>query len=444
MCKAGKVVDVDENRSVWLAGKAPWEPLPPLSGDEVADVAVVGGGFTGVSTAWHLARRFPERRVVLLEARTLATGASGRNGGLLLNWVNGVDARDPAEAKRIYDATQEGVAVVDEMIRENGLAVRMRRDGTFDAFTDARRAEAARPKVAELQAAGVPIRWMDRDETTSLVALEGVQGGIFDPNTGQIDGVDLVRGMRPVLQKLGVGVYEGTPVTRIEEGEPVTLTTPGGVVRAKAVVLGTNAYTPGLGFFRGGVLALHSHVIATEPLPKERWDAIGWHASAGFVDDLDRIAYASMTPDGRLVFGGGSNAAYDYRFGGSPTWEGPADAAFAAVHARLCGYLPKARDVAITHRWTGAVAPTMSRVCTMGVTGRHRNVYYALGYSGHGITLANLAGKVLADVYAGTDERWRGLPFYQQRLLWIPPEPFRWIGYQVFTRLTGKSPRRSL
>jgi gamma-glutamylputrescine oxidase len=444
MCKAGRVVTVDENRSVWLAGKEPWEPRPALSGDVVADVAIVGGGFTGVSTAWHLARRYPDKRVVLLEARTLANGASGRNGGLLLNWVNGVDARDPVEAKRIYDATQEGMAVVDEMIRENGLSVRMRRDGTFDAFTSEARAEAARPKIADLQAAGVPIRWMDAGETARLVTLRGVHGGVFDPNTGQIDGVDLVRGMRPVLERLGVSVYEGTPVTRIEEGRTIAITTPGGTVRADAVVIGTNAYTPAIGLFRSGVLAMHSHVIATEPLPRERWDAIGWHASAGFVDDLDRIAYASMTPDGRLVFGGGSNAAYDYRFGGGANWEGSADAAFAAVHARLLGYLPGAEGVAITHRWTGAIAPTMSRVCTMGVRGDHRNVYYALGYSGHGITLANLAGKVLTDLYGDCDERWRGLPFFQQRLLWIPPEPFRWVGYQVFTRLTGKSPRRSL
>ncbi len=151
-----------------------------------------------------------------------------------------------------------------------------------------------------------------------------------------------------------------------------------------------------------------------------------------------------MTRSGRLVFGGGSNQAYSYMFGSSPRFEGNADASFEAVHQRLLKYLPRAARVKITHRWTGTVALTLSRVCAMGVMGTHKNVYYALGYSGHGITLANLAGRVLADIYAGTDEPWRDLPFYAQRMLYVPPEPFRWIGYHVYSALTGRSPRRAL
>jgi len=117
---------------------------------------------------------------------------------------------------------------------------------------------------------------------------------------------------------------------------------------------------------------------------------------------------------------------------------------FAAIEATLHRYLPGTREVRIAHRWTGPIALTMSRVCTMGVRGKHENVYFALGYSGHGITLSNLAGQVLTDIYAGDDARWRGLPFYQQELLFVPPEPFRWVGYHAYTKLTGRSPRRSL
>ena len=213
-------------------------------------------------------------------------------------------------------------------------------------------------------------------------------------------------------------------------------------MRAKAIVLATNAYTPALGYFRGGLCPLHSHVIATEPLSAEKWAELGWTDVAGFSDDLDRIAYASLTRTGSLVFGGGSNAAYGYQYGGGTSWTGSAD--FAAVHGRMLSYLPGAAEVKIAHRWTGPIALTLSRVCTMGVRGAHKNVYYSLGYSGHGITLANLAGRVLTDIYSGDDAQWRDLPFYQQRLLWMPPDPFRWAGYHVFTRLTGKSPRRKL
>jgi glycine/D-amino acid oxidase-like deaminating enzyme len=142
------------------------------------------------------------------------------------------------------------------------------------------------------------------------------------------------------------------------------------------------------------------------------------------------------------VFGGGSNQAYAYQFGGTTAYQGSAERGFRAVHRRLLAYLPALEGVRVAHRWTGAVAPTFSRLCTMGVTGRSRNVYYALGYSGHGIVLANLAGRVLADLYAGEGGRWEGLPFYEQKLPSLPPEPFRWLGYHAYTAITGRSPRR--
>jgi len=435
----------DDNRSLWCAGKPPYEALPALAGDLDVDVAIVGGGFTGVSTALHIARRFPERQVALLEAKVLANGASGRNGGLMLNWVHGVPTGDVEEARRIYDVTRSAIDLIESVVQEHGLAVAYRRDGCFEAFTDPGRADEAAALVERLRAVGLPLRFLQGKELDSKLRLHGVHGAIFDPTAGQIDGLALVRGLRPVLLSLGVGIFEHTPVLSIEEGRTVRLRTPHGEVRAKAIVLGTNAYTPALGYFRGGIFPLHSHLVATEPLSAETWREIGWGPDvAGFSDDLDRLAYGSMTAGGALVFGGGSNAAYDYRYGSGTRWTGSAEPAFEAIRRRLVGYLPRAKDVRIAHRWSGPVALTMTRVCTMGVRGEHRNVYFALGYSGHGITLANLAGRVLCDIYSDDEVRWRGLPFYEQKLRYIPPEPFRWVGYHVYTALTGRSPRRGL
>jgi glycine/D-amino acid oxidase-like deaminating enzyme len=436
----------DDNQAVWVAGKPAYEPSGSLMSDTSADVAVIGGGFTGVSTAYHLKRRFPERRVVLLEAKVLANGASGRNGGLMLNWVNGVHSNDPEQAKRIYDVTCSGIDLIEEIIRAHGLSVAYRRTGCLEAFTDARRADAAAAEVERLRAAGLPLEFLDARALSDRVELAGAAGAVLDPTAGQIDGVDLVRGMKQVLLGLGVEIYEHTPVLRIEEGRVVVLRTPDAQVRADAIVLGTNAYTPALGYFGAGIVPLLSHLVATEPLDRDAWRDIGWRGDvAGFSDDLDRLAYGGLTARGELVFGGGSNAAYSYLFG-SRTMQPVATAApsFEAIQRRMLAYLPRAEHVRIRHRWSGPVALTMSRVCTMGVRGEHRNVYFALGYSGHGITLANLAGRVLCDIYSHDDARWRGLPFYQQRLLYVPPEPMRWLGYQVYTRLTGRSPRRSL
>ncbi len=434
--------EIDENRSVWAAGKPPYEPQPKLEGDLVCDVAIIGGGFTGVSTAWHLSELLPHKSVALLEAKVLANGASGRNGGLMLNWVNGVETTDTERAKLVYDATREGIDIVERIIRDNALPVRFRRDGTNEIFTDPARAEQGARDVERLSKAGVPLRFLSASELREHLQLQGACGAIHDPTAGQIDGVAFIRAQLPLLLGRGVRICENTPVLGVEEGKTITLRTPHGTVRAGAVVLATNAYTPRLGYFKRGIVPLHSHAIATEPLDEATWSELGWRQGAGFSDDLDRVAYASLTKDGELVFGGGSNAAYDYVYGSRTRFDRPADKGYAAVHARFLEYFPKAKSVRIAHRWTGTVAVTMSRVCTMGVMGEHRNIYYAVGFSGHGITLANLAGRVLTDLYVGADERWRAQPFYQQKLLYIPPEPLRWAGYHAFTKLTGKSPRR--
>jgi glycine/D-amino acid oxidase-like deaminating enzyme len=255
--------------------------------------------------------------------------------------------------------------------------------------------------------------------------------------------VDYLRAQKRLLLDRGVRIYENTPVLSIREGKTIELSTPSGTAKASAIVLATNAYTPSLGYFRHGLVPLHSHAIATEPLSPETLERIGWGNLAGFSDDLDRIAYASLSPDGSLVFGGGSNAAYSYTFGSRARFRGDAERSFLAVQRQLLKYFPKARDVRIAHRWTGPVALTMSRVPTMGVMGEHRNVYYAVGFSGHGVVLANLAGRVLCDIYSDDDQRWRALPFYGQKLLYVPPEPLRWLGYHFYTTFTGKSPRRS-
>lgn len=436
MALAVRPEDFDENVSAWARGKPPDTPGAPLRGARTLDVAIIGGGFTGCAVARTLAARHPGLGIGLLEACSLGNGASGRNGGMVLNWVNGHASEDPDELNRVFSVTKSGIDLVAERAPEGAF----QRGGCLEVYTSPARAEKAARRAAFLQQAGIPVRWLDRAELGERLRLRGAEGALLDPTAGVLDGVAFLRAERPRLLAAGVEVFEGTPVERVDVGRPHRLSTPEGEVRAPVLVLATNAWTPKLGFFRDGILPLHSHVRATGPLSAEQRAAMGWSEVGAFSDDMDRISYASLSPSAGLLFGGGSNASYAYPYGGPTVFPGDRAPGLQAVEARLRAYLPEVPPTPI--HWTGTLGVTLSRVCTMGRM--EPGILYALGFSGHGVALGNLAGEVLADLHDKEDGRWIGLPFYQQRLLPIPPEPFRWLGYQVFTRLTGRSPRRSL
>ncbi|MFQ3630747.1 NAD(P)/FAD-dependent oxidoreductase [Roseiflexus sp.] len=437
-------LEFDETQSIWHAGTPDYQPRAPLARTISVDLAIIGGGFTGVSTAYHVSQRFPQHRIVLLEATSLANGASGRNGGLALNWINGIDTDDPDLTRKVYDLTSAGLQTIRTLIERHRLSVDHRFDGTLTLYTSSARAEAAHAEAEYLRELGIPVRFLPSGELVAHFDARGVYGATFEPDTGQINGAQFVRSLRPILEERGVAIYEQTPVLRIQTGRIIRLTTPQGEVYAPAVVLATNGYTNKLGLFRDALFPLHSSVFATAPLTPEQQQTLGWRAFAGFADDLDRISYGALTCTGHLVFGGGSNQSYAYLFNNRtrlPPESALARRAQAAIAQTLAGYFPAISDIPVARRWSGVLGITLNRQPLWGRWGEYRNIYYALGYSGHGITLANLAGEFIADLYGGDDSRWRWLPFYQSRYPPIPPEPFRWLGYQAFTRLTGRSPR---
>jgi glycine/D-amino acid oxidase-like deaminating enzyme len=428
----------DTNQSVWVAESEPATPVAALAARVTTDVAIIGGGFTGVSTALHLRALRPELGIALLEAGLLGQGASGRNGGQALHWINGVSPKNDEELLRLHAVTGIGIDIAEQLARAHAPHS-FRRAGALEVFTDAKRAEEAHARAERWSAAGVPAEFIARQK----LGIGGAHGAVRNPLAGRLNGYALLQALRPVLLARGIALYEHTRVTCVRGGDEVALETPRGEVRAKTLVLATNGYTPALGFFKNGVLPLHSHVLATATVDDAAWQRLAWGAWDGFSDDLDRIAYAMRTPGGRLLLGGGGNPAYSYHYGSRVVTTPEAIARSQPFMQRILHrYFPAAAHVPIEHRWSGVLGITLDRQCSIGRGQVGPNVLHALGYSGHGVSLALLAGKVLADLYVGNDAPWRDLPFHNKRLLPIPPEPLRWAGYQVFTRLTGRSPRK--
>lgn len=425
----------------WVeAGDAPRRP--PLSGEIQADVAVIGAGLTGTSAAWHLALRRPDLRVVVLEAGRIGGGASGRSGGQVLHWINGADPEGEDETRRQWAVTEAAIDLVEALHRDHGVRAGFLRDGSLEVFTHPGRAEGAAAWAEKVSGWGIPLRFIPPSELPERLRFQGAAGAVLDPRAGRVNSLLLARGMADLAEAQGVDLYEGTPALGITEGPTHEITTPAGRVRAPALILATNGYSHKLGYFKSGVFPLHSHMIATEPLDEAQRGALGWGSLAAFNDDMDRIAYGTVSPGGRLLFGGGSNAAYAYRYGGPTEWTG-GDAGHRAVHRHLARRLPEIAERPFPHQWTGTLGITLTRLYGVGVMGDHRNVYYALGYSGHGVALATLSGRMLADLYCGEGDQWADLPCWMHRPGGIPPDPLRWLGYHVFTALTGRSPRKA-
>ena len=190
-------LEIDDNRSLWVAQAGDYTPTAPLKQTIDVDLAIIGGGFTGVSTAYHFSERYPEKRVALLEAKSLANGASGRNGGMMLNWLALTGDYGDELTARIYNTTHAGIQTIESIIAQHKLDVSYRVDGTVTVYTDAQRAEAAHEEVEYYQSLGIPEEFYDLAALKAKLRMEGVYGAVFDPNSGQINGAQLVRGLRP-------------------------------------------------------------------------------------------------------------------------------------------------------------------------------------------------------------------------------------------------------
>ena len=405
------------------------EPLrAPLRGDAKADVAIIGGGFTGLATAIAIARRQPGRRVVVLEGARCGYGASGRNGGFADVAYTGFPAfaraHGPEAARRVYDVIASGLRAIERFVADDGVACDLEHNGSIRmAATDAQRA-VLEAEQAGLAAMGVPARLVDGAELRTLVNTVRFHSALVAGDTAILNPAKLARGMARVAESLGVGIHEATRVLRVEPGRPIGIPTEHGRVEAAQAVLATNGYTPQLGVFRTRLLPLCNYVVATEPLSPAQWDAIGWTGRQGLSDARVQFMYLRPTADGRIV-AGGEMAPY---FEDSRPSSGNYAPAIEKLKRSLVETFPALEGVRFSHAWGGTMAFTRDFTPRIGPLGDDGNLFFGLGYCGEGVVMSQVAGRILAGFVAGEAAEFAGLPFVGGVPPWIGFEPLRSIG----------------
>ena len=419
------------SRSFWLESCGDdLAPRPAPGGDLTVDVAIVGGGLTGLWAAHALRAAAPDCRIAVLEARVCGFGASGRNGGWCsalfpasLDQLARIGDRDGAVAQ--YRAMIDTVDEVGRTASLLGIDCDWSHGGTLTVATNPAHVGRIRDGVTEMRRWGfeeADVRWLTPAETMERVRLHGSVGAAFTPHCAALHPAKLVRGLARAVEDAGVQVYEGTRVERIEPG---VVGTDHGTVRAATVLRCTEGYTPGLPGHGRDVVPIYSMMIATEPLPEEMWERIGLAARETFTDGRHLLVYGQRTADGRLAFGG---RGAPYHFGSAVKDGYDRDDGVAAELTRvLHQLLPVTRDATITHHWGGPLAVPRDWCASVGLD-RSTGLGWAGGYVGDGVSTTNLAGRTLADLVLGRDTDLTRLPWVGHRSPTWEPEPLRWIG----------------
>ena len=420
---------------------APGDPLP---GDAQADVAIVGAGFTGLWTAYYLARRDPSLRIVVCERDIAGFGASGRNGGWCsalfpasLAKLTRMASRDAAVAmQRAMYATVDEVGAV---AAAEGIDCHWAKGGTVMLARSRAQLERAKSEVDEAHEFGFgdeDLRLLGAAEARELAGATGVLGGTYAPHCAAIHPARLARGLLEVVRRAGVSVYERTPVLRIEPGRLVTAS---GTVRARHVVRATEGYTAGLPGYRRAVAPVYSLMIATEPLPPAVWEEIGLAGRPTFNDLRHLIIYGQRTADDRFAFGG-RGAPYHLGSAVRPSYD-QVPGVFAALRRTLAELFPALGDARVTHHWGGPIGIPRDWCASVGLD-RSTGIGWAGGYVGDGVSTTNLAGRTLADLITGTDSELTRLPWVGHRSPDWEPEPLRWLGLNAGLQVMSLADRQ--
>ena len=421
------------NRSYWLdAIGHELTPRPPLQGSIDVDVAILGAGFTGLWTAWYLLERDPSLKVAVVEQAIAGFGASGRNGGATsasfpysLGRLEKDFGREAARATHfaMKDSLEEILRVADEQ----GIDAHQHRGGSMRFARAPHQLKAVDSTLETYRTLGLDdhVEALSGDEIRRKVNVSDVIRGYNNPSGAVIQPARLARGLADAVERAGATIYEDTRVLDWSPGQHPKLMTTRGDVRARAIVLAGEAYLSQLPKTRRAVAPFHSLMTVTEPLSDAQWAEIGWENRETIGTTQYNVNYHQRTADGRIAFGG-LGAPYFFGSNIRDIWN-PDHPVFVKLRQLAVEWFPVLRDVTFTHAWGGPFGMPRDRMPSMTFD-EANGIAWSRGYTGQGVTTANLAGRVLANLITRTDSDLLNLPPVNHRSPDWEPEPLRWTG----------------
>ncbi|HEY7483713.1 MAG TPA: FAD-dependent oxidoreductase [Streptosporangiaceae bacterium] len=435
--------------SYWLDPSLPVnaalpEPAAALVGDTVCDLAVVGGGYTGLWTALLAKERDPSRDVVLIEADRVGGAASGRNGGfcaasLTHGLGNGLE-RWPAEMETLERLGRENLDAIEKAVARYGMDCDFERTGELRVATAGWQVAGLTEEVAAAERLGRDVVLLDEDAVRAEVRSPTYLGGVWDRlGVAMVHPAKLAWGLRAACAALGVRLHERTPVIAVDQdGGRLGLRTPYGTVTAPRVALGTGAYPSLLRRLRQFVVPVYDYVLATEPLTPAQLDAVGWRHRQGVGDSGNQFHYYRLTADNRIVWGG-YDAIYHYGNGLRAELERRPET-FEMLARHFFATFPQLEGVRFSHAWAGVI-DTCSRFCAFFGTAYGGRLAYAAGYTGLGVGATRFGADVMLDLLSGAATERTRLRMVRSKPWPFPPEPLRYGVIQLTRRSLARADR---
>lgn len=407
-----------------------------LNGTFDVDVAIVGGGYTGLSTAYHLLNDEPGLRVAVLEAERIGFGASGRNAGFVMTLFGSslplMKLLHGAERVRIaHDYMVSAISMLESTIQDNSLDCDFRRNGFLKVATSPAYASRIRDEVDVMQSIGISgVDWINQDAVGDRVGGQNYLGALWEPGAGSLNPVKWLFGLADLVQKRGAHLFEMARVASVKRvGGRYCLTTPGGTVTARKIVYATNGYShlvPGLALSQ---FPAFTYVIVSEQLTEKQLNALRWPGREGIEDGLNFMHYYRLTPDSRLLVGGGPGVLPFGRRMKHDTYPH----AWRHLERFIHQTFPQLGEIAIEYKWGGAFSMTPDCTPQIG-TLRRGDAVYSVGCTGHGVAMTHANGAILRDLVLERETALTDLWFVNRRSLPTPPEPLRSAATQCVSR----------